>query len=158
MKIYLKIILILLFFANIMFSQQGISLLNSKNGNVEYIKEHHRIKIKTTNGKNISGQFTILDSTNIIIKNKVINLEQIVKIRKASGFSTFMETISITAGAAIIGAITYSIISDKVGSGYGVVAGLPTGLPALILPLTSHNNHISKKWEYKIITKNEPIN
>lgn len=158
MKIYLKIILILLFFANIMFSQQDISLLNSKNGNVEYIKEHHRIKIKTTNGKNISGQFTILDSTNIIIKNKVINLEQIVKIRKASGFSTFMETVSITIGAAIVDAITYSIISDKVGSAYGVVAGLPTGLPALILPLTSHNNHISKKWEYKIITNYKTSN
>lgn len=79
MKIKLKIILVLLFFGNAMFPQQGISLFYTKKGNLEFIKEHHRIKIKTTNGKNIVGQFTIIDSTTIKIKDQIINLDQIKK-------------------------------------------------------------------------------
>lgn len=150
MKIKLKIILVLLFIANTVFSQQGISLFNPKKSNLEFIKEHHRIKIKTINGKNIAGQFTIIDSTTIKIKDQIINLDQIVKIRKASGVSTAIETILITVGAATIGAVTYSIISDTAGEGYGVAAGILT-LPSLILPLTTHNSHKGKKWKYKIV-------
>ena len=158
MKIKFKIILVVLIIANSMFSQQGISLYNPRGGDLEFIKEHHRIKIKTTNGKNIAGQFTILDAATIKIKDQVINLAQIVKIRKASGFSTFMETVSMTVGAAIVAAMTYSIVSDTAGNGFGIIAGLPTGLPALILPLTTHNTHKSKKWDYKIVISNNPSN
>ncbi len=154
MKIKLKIILVLLFIANTMFSQQGMSLFNPKKGNLEFIKEHHRIKIKITNGKNIAGKFTIIDSTTFKIKDQIINLDQIVKIRKASGFSTFMETASVTVGSVIVVAMTGSIILNKAGNGFGIAAGLPTGLPALILPLTTHNTHKAKKWTYKIITNN----
>jgi hypothetical protein len=160
MKIKLKIILVLLFIANAMFSQQGISLFNQKNGDLEFIKEHHRIKIKTDNGKNIAGQFTIIDSTTIQIKDHIINLNHIVKIRKASGFSTFMETGLITVGSVIVVAVTNSIFNGTASSGYGIgtATGILTGPTALILTLTTHNNHKVKKWKYKIIINNTPIN
>ena len=74
MKIKLKIILVVLFIANSMFSQQGISLFNPKGGDLEFIREHHRIKIKIDNGKNIAGQFTILDAETIKIKDHLIHL------------------------------------------------------------------------------------
>ena len=54
MKFKFIIILVILFIANSMFSQQGISLLNPKGGDLEFIREHHRIKIKTDNGKTIA--------------------------------------------------------------------------------------------------------
>ncbi len=153
MKIKLRIILVLLFIANTSFSQQGISLFNSKKGNLEFIKENHRIKIKTVDRKNIAGQFTIIDSTTIKIEDQIINLEQIVKIRKASGFSTFIEPILIAS--AIIGSLTYNIIYKSGDHGFGAILAVPTGLPALILPLTTHNTHKSKKWDYKIISSNK---
>lgn len=160
MKIKLKIILVLLFITNTMLSQQGISLFNQKNGNLEFIKEHHRIKIKTTNGKNIAGQFTIIDSTTIKIKDQIINLDQIVKIRKASGVSTFMETVLITLGCGILAPSLYNIPFAKKSDDLGLAAyiGLPTGSLLFILPLTSQNKHKKTKWNYKIITNSNPNN
>ena len=156
MKIKLKIILVLLFIANTMFSQQGISLFNPQKGNLEFIKVHHRIKIKTTNGKNIAGQFTIMDSTTIKIKDQIINLDQIVKIRKASGVSTFIETVLMTIGVGILVPSLYNIPFAKKSNDFGFAAyvGLPTGSLLFVLPLISQNKHKNEKWKYKIITNN----
>jgi len=143
-----------------MFSQQGISLLNPKGSDLEFIKEHHRIKIKTDNGKSIAGQFTIMDSTTIKIKDQIINLDQIVKIRKASGFSTFLETVSMTVGIGILLPSLYNIPFAKKSDdlAYAAIIGLPTGSLLFILPLTSQNKYKKEKWDYKIITSNKTIN
>ena len=159
MQIKLKIIMTLLFITSIVFSlQQGISLFNPQKKNLKFIKEHHRIKIKTADGKNIAGQFTILDSTSIIIKSQIIKLDQIVKIRKASGFSACLEPVLIGIGGAIIGSLTYNVLYKSGDHGYGVILAIPTALPALILPLTSHNNQKVKRWKYKIIIKENQNN
>jgi len=157
MKFNLKIILAVLFIANSMFSQQGISLFNPRGGDLEFIKEHHRIKIKTANGKNIAGQFTILDSATIKIKDHVIHLNQIVKIRRASGFSTFMETVSMTVGASILLPSLYNIPFAKTidDLGFAAYIGLPTGSLLFVLPLTSKNKHKKENWKYKIIISNK---
>ena len=160
MKIKLKIILAVLFIANSMFSQQGISLFNPKGGDLEFIREHHRIKIKIDNGKNIAGQFTILDSATIKIKDRIIHLDQIVKIRKASGFSTIMETVSMTVGASILLPSLYNIPFAKKSDdiGFAAIIGLPAGSLLFILPLTSQNKHKKEKWTYKIIINDKPAN
>ena len=160
MKFKFIIILVLLFIANSMFSQQVISLFNPKGGDLEFIREHHRIKIKTDNGKNIAGQFTILDSATIKIKDHVIHLDQIVKIRKASGFSTIMETVSMTVGVSILLPSLFNIPFAKTSDDLGFAAyiGLPTGSLLFFLPLTSQNKYKKEKWDYKIITSNKTIN
>jgi hypothetical protein len=160
MKFKIIIILVILFIANSMFSQQGISLLNPKGGDLEFIREHHRIKIKTDNGKNIAGQFTILDAETIKIKDHLIHLYQIVKIRKASGFSTFIETVLMTVGVSILLPSLYNIPFAKTSDDLGFAAyiGLPTGSLLFVLPLTSKNKHKKENWKYKIITNSKPNN
>ena len=144
--------LFLLFF--FLFSISGISQtnvlviqkLNSKF--TKEIKENKRIKVWTKDGQKIYGRFTIKDSTSIIIEEKVILLEDIIKMKKKSLFGTIANPIFIVYGSFMIiaGVVT-------VGSGgWGAIIGgsfIIGGMPLVIIPSIS-NKYSIQDWEYSI--------
>lgn len=144
--------LFLLFF--FLFSISGISQtnvlviqkLNSKF--TKEIKENKRIKVWTKDGQKIYGRFTIKDSTSIIIEEKVILLEDIIKMKKKSLFGTIANPIFIVYGSFMIiaGVVT-------VGSGgWGAIIGgsfIIGGMPLVLIPSIS-NKHSIQDWEYSI--------
>ncbi len=71
---------------------KGINLINNKSNDTTFLKENRRIKVKTTAGKAIAGQFTVINDSEISIKNRAISMDSIVTIRKASGFSSYCST------------------------------------------------------------------
>lgn len=144
--------LFLLFF--FLFSISGISQtnvlviqkLNSKF--TKEIRENKRIKVWTKDGQKIYGRFTIKDSTSIIIEEKVILLEDIIKMKKKSLFGTIANPIFIVYGSFMIiaGVVT-------VGSGgWGAIIGgsfIIGGMPLVLIPSIS-NKYSIQDWEYSI--------
>ena len=130
-------------------SQSNILVIQKLNSNfTKEIKENKRIKVWTKDGQKLYGRFTIKDSISIIIEEKVILLEDIIKMKKKSLFGTIANPIFIVYGSFVIiaGAAT-------VGTGaWGALIGgsfIVAGIPMVLIPSIS-NNHPSDKWEYSI--------
>ena len=123
-----------------------IQKLNSKF--TKEIKENKRIKVWTKYGQKLYGRFTIKDSISIVIEEKVILLEDIIKMKKKSLFGTIANPIFIVYGSFMIiaGAAT-------VGTGaWGAIIGgslIIGGLPLILIPSIS-NKHSIQDWEYSI--------
>ena len=148
MKHFITLIFCLAFY--IAFAQnKGINLIKSTSNDTTFLKENRRIKIKTTDGKSIAGKFTITNDSEINIKGRIISMDSIVSIRKASTFSAIASPISIVVG----GALLVGGMAGLAAGGYGVLltaAFLPPGLPLFIVPFTA-NKHPVTKWKYEIV-------
>lgn len=130
---------------------KGINLIKTTSADTTFLKEGRRIKVKTTEGKAIAGKFTIINDSDISIKNKIISIDSIVSIRKASTVSTILRTTSIAVG----GAFVLVGFGGLVAGPYGYLAAAvftPPGLLFLIVPLTT-NKHSIKKWKYEIVNE-----
>ena len=115
------------------------------------IKENKRVKIQTNDGKKHIGKFTIVNDSTILINNKIILLDSIVKVRQKSLFSSITNPVFITVGslALIFGT------AGAVAGGYGYFATVvlvPPGIPLLLVP-SIVNQHPKNKWKYTIETK-----
>ena len=147
----LLIILILLFNLNGFAQTKGISLIHKNSQYKIFLKEGRRIKIKTLDGEKVTGKFTITDNQTIMIKNNNIKLDSIIKIKKASRFSTVVIPISIVVGSALVAAGIVGAVA-LIGTGYSTLPigffGLP-GMIAILVPI-SVNIYNVEKWEYKI--------
>ncbi|MEY8019372.1 hypothetical protein AB8P51_00945 [Muriicola sp. SD30] len=109
----ISVLSLLLFIINISWAQENaLKITNSVSGKEIIIKENKRIKIKTTEGKKISGRFTRSDNKSIFLKGEEIVLQDILEIKRnplllsifSSGF--FIYVGAITAGfGVIIGAL-----------------------------------------------------
>lgn len=145
-----NITLLFFFFTIFSFAQNNVLVIqkiNSKHA-IE-IKENKRIKLKTIQGKSFFGRFTVVDSSSIMIQEKIILLEDIVKLKRKSLFGTIANPIFIIygstfiiAGASIIGSAG---ILDVFFGGSLIIMGTPL----LLVPLIS-NNHPVDKWKYSI--------
>ena len=83
-------------------SQSNILVIQKLNSNfTKEIKENKRIKVWTKDGQKLYGRFTIKDSISIIIEEKVILLEDIIKMKKKSLFGTIANPIFIVYGSLI---------------------------------------------------------
>lgn len=130
---------------------KGINLVNNKSSDTTFLKENRRIKVKTTDGKSIAGKFTIIDDSEINIKGKIIEIDSIVSIRKASTVSTILRTASIAVGGTFI----LIGLGGLVAGPYGYLAAAvftPPGLVLFIFPFTA-NKHPIKKWTYEIVNE-----
>lgn len=128
---------------------KGINLMKNTSNDTTFLKENRRIKVKTLEGKSIAGKFTIVNDSEINIKGRIISMDSIVSIRKASTFSAIASPISIVVG----GALLVGGMAGLAAGGYGVLltaAFLPPGLPLFIVPFTA-NKHPIKKWKYEIV-------
>lgn len=128
---------------------KGINLIKNTSNDTTFLKENRRIKVKTTDGHAIAGKFTVINDSEISIKNKVILIDSIVSIRKASTVSTILRTTSIAVGGAFI----LVGFGGLVAGPYGYLAAAvftPPGLVFFILPFTV-KKHPNNKWTYEIV-------
>ena len=100
----LLVILIIVFYSNTNFAQQsGIKISNEKRNEQIFIKDKHRIRLKTRKGVGISGKYKIIDSDHIKIKGITINVRDIRKIKKNPlGVSILTSSICFIGSAAIL--------------------------------------------------------
>ena len=146
-----KTITILFFISiQIVLSQQkGLHLIHNKKNDTVFLVENRRIKIMEANGNYVAGKFSIVNDSTINIKNKIIPLDSIVKVRKASTFSAIASPIAVSIGAIFL---TFGI-GGAVAGGYGLLATVilvPPGLPLFIVPFTA-NRHKKEKYKYEIV-------
>lgn len=148
MKKNLMLLFLLVSFCFSYSQQLGIYLMSKKGNRQTYLPENRRIKITLNNGKKIAGHFKILNQDTIIIKEVEINLDSIIKIRRASNFSTILTPISVANGSVL--AIVGTILLNS-GSYLASVGTVPLiyGSVFIIVPLIG-KKHSSKNWNYKI--------
>ena len=140
---------IILILSSSVYSQHtGITLVNIRNQKTISILENERIKIKTIEGKTLTGNFQIIDSETITVDNIAIPLSSIVKIKQRSLGIGILRTFAIAAGTILLIAALVGIVAGGLAE-FITVFTLPVGLPLLIVPLSS-NDHNCKKWSYKI--------
>ena len=136
---------------------KGINLIKTTSADTTFLKENRRIKVKTTDGISIAGKLSIINDSEINIKGRIISIDSVVSIRKASTFSTILRTTSISIGtAAVVGGFAMATSETKgITSGATNSAGIGlviVGLPFLIAPLTV-KKHAIKKWKYEIVNE-----
>jgi predicted phage tail protein len=130
-------------------SQTNVLVLQKSNSKLtKEIKEHKRIKVWTKDGQKLYGRFTIQDSTSIIIEEKVVLIEDIIKMKKKSLFGTIVNPIFIVYGSFMIIA---GVVTVGTG-GWGTIIGgsfIIGGMPLVLIPSFS-NKHPIQDWEYSI--------
>ena len=134
------------------FAQSSVLLIqkNDSNRSIE-IKENKRIKLETTAGQKLYGRFTIVDSSSIMIKEKIILLEDVVTMKRKSLFGTIANPVFIVYGSTMI----IAGIAVVGTGGFGPLVGgtlIVTGTQLLLIPLLS-NLHPVDKWNYSIKTE-----
>lgn len=127
--------------------KQGINLIHNKRNDTVFLEAKKRIKIKTTNRKTIAGRFIILNDSTISIKNQIVPIDSIVKIRKASTFSAILKPVCIYVGALFL---TGGLAGVIYGNYIATIILVPPGLPLFILPQTT-SKHKKQKWRYEIV-------
>ncbi len=120
------------------------------------IKEGSRIRLKTLNGKRLSGQFKILNDSTIVIKGRQLKLSEIVKIKRNPLAMTLpMSIISGVYGTGmVLAGVVAAIVEPKLAPIIITILLIGLGLlyTAVKPPniLKGYNNY--KGWNYRIIT------
>jgi len=157
----MKKTIILLFsflFVNLIFAQKNaIKITNQNTGKEKTIKEYKRIKVKTVNGEKISGRFKIIDNESFMIKNKVIKLIEIEKIkRNPLLISTITKWFFIYAGSGMIFLPMISVVF--IGDSYPILWAI-SGAGMIYVGIKSPNLLKGfkkvKQWKYEIIQSSE---
>ena len=145
-------LLVLVFSANSLFSQEQGILLEKKNSErIDFLKEHKRIKVVTTNGKELYGRFSILNDSTITINSTTIPLKSIAKIKRKSMTSLIASPVVPLIGVIFILGGTGVAVTSKSGAIAGV--GMISSGFAMTLASLISNKHEKEKWEYKIGVK-----
>ncbi|SEA81878.1 hypothetical protein SAMN05443667_10990 [Flavobacterium gillisiae] len=141
--------MLLLFTSSFLTAQEkGIYLENRSKNKTIFLPQNKKIKITTSEGKKLAGNYTIVDDKSILIKNQLISLSSVVAIKKYSTYSA----ITATAGIAVGSLFTVVGAAGIIAGGYGFIASplAPIGLAMVLIPVLS-NKHKREKWEYKIV-------
>lgn len=160
MKNLIQLLIISFLVTNVTAAQQKkFVLINKINQDSIFIKENHRIKLFTIDGKKVSGRLKIIDNNTILVKNDTIVINSIVQIKKASTFSTIIGPIFAVPGATLIGGGLIAL-NDKGSSGFISpqaigAAALIIGTPMFVIPIAAAK-HPRSRYEYKIIQNNNP--
>lgn len=149
----LAILIFSLFITNIMFAQkQAIKITNQISKKEIILKENKRIKIRTVEGKKISGRFNIENNT-ILIKNNRYKLTDIEEIKRNPLLTSILTSSFLIYGGAIT-------------AGFGVLIGVLVDSTAFLLTIPAagmiyagiHPPNFNKKyknngdWIFELIT------
>ncbi len=148
MKTIIFSLFLLLTFYSAISQEKGI-LFKDKNGEKsDFLMEHKRIKVVTTEGQRLYGRFSIIDNNTISINNTIIPLSSIEKIKRKSLTSTIASPIICTIGVILIlGGTSVTAL----GGGFTIVGlGLiSSGFTVPLIALIS-NKHPKNQWECSI--------
>lgn len=148
MKNILLSFFLLLTLSSVMSQEKGIQLKEKATNRTDYLLEHKRIKVITTDGKCFYGRFSIVDNNTISINNTLIPLTSIEKIKRKSLTATITSPLVCTAGVILILGGTGVA---AVGGGLTIV-GLGMISSGFTIPLVAliSNKHPKNQWEYAI--------
>jgi len=159
MKTYL--VLLIAFFSIVSHSQEkSIIIHKTDTDRSKEIMENKRIKVVTADGTKHWGRFTVVDASHIMINEKVIPLDSIVKIRRKSLGGTIIlpvlivyGSVYVAAGAAVYVALVGSSTATVAAIAGGAVAA--PGVALIVIPSTPNNHPKDRTWEYTIKYNNE---
>ena len=95
MKKYIFLIFAFLFVNNVLSQQKALRIVSKSNNKVIIIEDLKRIRIKTTEGKKVSGKFQIIDSNTIFLKGKEYVFSDIEKIKKNPIIATVLTDVGV---------------------------------------------------------------
>jgi hypothetical protein len=138
--------------------KRGIEFNNLKKKQIDFIKEHKRIRISTNEGKFIEGNFIIADSVTIQIKDRLVKISDITMVRSRPIAVTIGASILVGIGSMLIigGATDNSKPSPSDGfiqiptCFYTISTGVMLITNGALLP-TYNKGHKAKNWSYRII-------
>ncbi|WP_194976345.1 hypothetical protein [Aquiflexum lacus] len=153
----LTVLMLCLFFANILCAQdqQAIRITNRSTQKEILIKENKRIIVETTDGKKLSGRFSVADNT-ITIDNEKLEIANIVSLKRNR-----LVTSSLTTGLLVYG--------GTLTAGFGVLIGVLIQPSAFLLvipaagmiyagiksPNFNKKYKTQKDWTFEPITLSE---
>ena len=151
MKRHIILLLLTLFlFSNL--DAQNLYLQNRETGKVKKIRDGKHVSIKIKSGKRILGCIYLVNDSTVKIRKQLLNLDEIISIRKRPVGQYVISSIIIASGIAfILEGNTLSRSHDgldvrKLLIAYGVIISAG-GATIGIIP---HMRHYSKNWAYKI--------
>ncbi len=105
----LLFVFIAVLFTGIIFSQNGaVKIFGEKSEKSILLQENSRIRIKTVDGKRITGRFTIVNDSTMLLKGKEIAIADIKKIKRNPLVMTIAtDVVLFYAGATAIAVIVY---------------------------------------------------
>lgn len=147
--IFLSLLFSILPFTSMISQEKGILLQKKDTERTDFLIEHKRIKVVTTDGRSYFGRFSIIDDKTISINNTLIPLISIEKIKKKSLASTIVSPLVCVVGVVfILGGTAVAVIggSTEAIMGLGLIS---SGFTIPLIALIS-NKHPKNQWQYVI--------
>lgn len=133
------LLLVVCFFVvtNVFSQEKFLSISNTETGKVSVFKQNERVKVKTQQGGKIKGNLLIVDENQIMIKNILIPISNVEKIKH----NPLVLNVLISGTFFIIGA--YGVLGGLVilawsGEALGAIA-LITGAASITAGILSPN-------------------
>lgn len=148
MKTILFVLFLVLPLVSIIAQEKGILLQKKDSERTDFLVEHKRIKVVTTDGRSFFGRFSIIDDKTISINTTLIPLASIEKIKRKSLTSTITSPVVCTLGVILIlGGTAVAVLG-----GTSAIVGLGLISSGFTLPLIAliSNRHPKNQWEYTI--------
>ncbi|MFC6875669.1 hypothetical protein ACFQZF_04575 [Flavobacterium myungsuense] len=148
MKTILFVLFLVLPLVSIIAQEKGILLQKKDSERTDFLVEHKRIKVVTTDGRSFFGRFSIIDDKTISINNTLIALASIEKIKRKSLTSTITSPVVCVLGVILIlGGTAVAVLG-----GTEAIVGLGLISSGFTLPLIAliSNRHPKNQWEYTI--------
>ena len=146
MKTILFVLFLVLPLVSVIAQEKGILLQKKDSERTDFLVEHKRIKVVTTDGRSFFGRFSIIDDKTISINTTLIPLASIEKIKRKSLTSTITSPVVCVLGVILIlGGTAVAVLG-----GTSAIVGLGLISSGFTLPLIAliSNRHPKNQWEY----------
>lgn len=138
-----------------LFAQSKYLLLQKTNTQkIKVFNEDVRLKIRTLDGDKLRGKFQIIDSNTISIKNQLIALSEIKRIRSTKAFGKYAGTSMMAGGVGTVLISPLTAIMNENGSKavrHTALVGLGVVAVGLLIKQATPPSYHHKKWNYKIV-------
>lgn len=136
-----------LFFVNLIFSQNNVvKIVEEKTGNTILIQEISRIRVKTFDGKRITGRFKIINDSTMLLKGKEISLTNIKKIKR----NPLAMTVATDVALLVVGG-SISVIAIYVGGAAPGIIFSGGTLATMVLGPNILKGYSSNKYKIEFV-------
>ena len=147
MKKFLFVLAAILF-SNLIFSQNAaVKIVDQKTGNTIIIQEKSRIRIKTFDGKRITGRFQILNDSTFLLNGKEISLANIKKIKR----NPLLMTIATDVVLIVVGGTMTAILAFSGTTAPAVMFGGGGTIAAMILGPNLLKGYTTSKYDIEFV-------
>ena len=136
-----------LLFTSFIYSQNAlVKITDHKTGTTKVFQEKSRIRIKTVNGKKITGRFKILNDSTMLLKGKEISLSEIAKIKR----NPLVMTVATNVVLLVAGGTITAIGVYSGGTAEGAILGTAT-LASMFLGPNILKGYSSRKYDIEFV-------